>query len=244
MKRTVILLTALLLATLAAGHAIDASSKTSAPNQPRTFCNPLPVPNYPVGFFALCVTNGRPDTHDGWYLGHHEQFRELADPMVLWHEGTCYLNPSGDMAWVSADNGATWHHHPLNVREIGSPTKVVWHRSRFLLGNNSDTFYASADYLDRFVNELPKTFNPKKFDTEEWTKLTKEAGMKYLIITSKHHEGFDMDDSKVTNWDIVDARPYGKDLLKPLADACHKEGIKLGFYCSQVQDWNTASGGH
>ena len=91
-------------------------------------------------------------------------------------------------------------------------------------------------------------FNPVKYDPEAWAKLAKEAGMKYLVITSKHHDGFALFDSKVTDWDVVDATPYGKDLLKPLAEACRKEGIKLGFYYSQAQDWNhpggAASGGH
>lgn len=93
-----------------------------------------------------------------------------------------------------------------------------------------------------------KQFNPVKYDPEAWVKLAKEAGMKYLVITSKHHDGFALFDSKVTDWDVVDATPYGKDLLKPLAEACRKEGIKLGFYYSQAQDWNhpggAASGGH
>lgn len=91
-------------------------------------------------------------------------------------------------------------------------------------------------------------FNPVKYDPEAWVKIAKEAGMKYIVITSKHHDGFALFDSKVTDWDVVDATPYGKDLLKPLAEACRKEGIKLGFYYSQAQDWNhpggAASGGH
>jgi alpha-L-fucosidase len=80
-------------------------------------------------------------------------------------------------------------------------------------------------------------FNPIKYDPEAWVKMVKDAGMKYLVITSKHHDGFALFDSKVTDWDMVDATPYGKDLLKPLAEACQKEGIKLGFYYSQAQDW-------
>jgi len=91
-------------------------------------------------------------------------------------------------------------------------------------------------------------FNPVKYDPEAWVKMAKAAGMKYIVITSKHHDGFALFDSKVTDWDVVDATPYGKDLLKPLAKACRKEGIKLGFYYSQAQDWNhpggAASGGH
>jgi alpha-L-fucosidase len=93
-----------------------------------------------------------------------------------------------------------------------------------------------------------KEFNPVNYDPEAWVKMAKDAGMKYLVITSKHHDGFALFDSKVTDWDVVDATPYGKDLLKPLAEACRKHGIKLGFYYSQAQDWNhpggAASGGH
>jgi len=93
-----------------------------------------------------------------------------------------------------------------------------------------------------------KEFNPVKYDPEAWVKMAKDAGMKYLVITSKHHDGFTLFETKASKWNIVEATPYGKDLLKPLADACHKYGIRLGFYYSQAQDWNNpggaASGGH
>jgi alpha-L-fucosidase len=100
-----------------------------------------------------------------------------------------------------------------------------------------------AEYKD-----YAKQFNPVKYNPDEWVSLAKEAGMKYIIITSKHHDGFALFDSKATDWDIVDATPYGKDLLKPLAEACKRHGIKLGFYHSQAQDWchpgGAAAGGH
>ncbi|MCX6236154.1 MAG: alpha-L-fucosidase [Bacteroidia bacterium] len=93
-----------------------------------------------------------------------------------------------------------------------------------------------------------KEFNPIKYNPEAWVKMAKDAGMKYLVITSKHHDGFTLFETKASKWNIVDATPYGKDLLKPLAEACHKNGIRLGFYYSQAQDWNNpggaASGGH
>ncbi|MBP7050554.1 MAG: alpha-L-fucosidase [Phycisphaerae bacterium] len=93
-----------------------------------------------------------------------------------------------------------------------------------------------------------KQFNPVRYDPDAWVRLAKEAGMKYIVITSKHHDGFALFDSKVTDWDVVDATPYGKDLLKPLADACARHGIVLSFYYSQAQDWNhpggAAAGGH
>ena len=96
--------------------------------------------------------------------------------------------------------------------------------------------------------EFAKQFNPVKYNPEEWVLLAKEAGMRYIVITSKHHDGFALFDSKVTDWDVVDATPYGKDLLRPLVEACRKHGIRIGFYYSQAQDWNhpggAAAGGH
>ena len=85
--------------------------------------------------------------------------------------------------------------------------------------------------------KLPAYFNPVAFDPAEWVGMVKAAGMKYITITSKHHDGFAMFDSKVTDWDIVDRTPYRKDVLKMLADECHRQGIKLFFYHSQL-DWH------
>ncbi len=91
-----------------------------------------------------------------------------------------------------------------------------------------------------------KEFNPVKFDADAWVKAAADAGMKYIVITSKHHDGFAMFATKASAWNIVQASPYGKDPLQDLATACRKYGIKLGFYYSQAQDWNnggSASGG-
>lgn len=100
-----------------------------------------------------------------------------------------------------------------------------------------------ADYA-----KFAEQFNPTKFDAERWVLLAKEAGMKYIVITSKHHDGFAMFASKASPYNIVDATPYKHDPLKDLADACKKHGMKLGFYYSQAQDWHhpggAASGGH
>ena len=85
-------------------------------------------------------------------------------------------------------------------------------------------------------------FNPVNYDPKAWVKMAKDAGMKYIVITSKHHDGFALFDSKVSDWDIADASPYGKDLLKPLVRAAKKEGIKIGFYYSQAQDWTHPGG--
>jgi alpha-L-fucosidase len=89
-----------------------------------------------------------------------------------------------------------------------------------------------ADY-----EKLPAFFNPTEFDAAEWVRLAKAAGMKYITITSKHHDGFAMFDSKVSDYNIVARTPYHKDPLKALAEECRKQGLKLFFYYSQL-DWH------
>jgi alpha-L-fucosidase len=85
--------------------------------------------------------------------------------------------------------------------------------------------------------KLPALFNPQEFDAAEWVSLAKAAGMKYITITSKHHDGFAMFDSKVSPYNIVARTPYKKDPLKALAEECRKQGLKLFFYYSQL-DWH------
>ncbi len=84
--------------------------------------------------------------------------------------------------------------------------------------------------------KLPAFFNPTAFDPKEWVSMVKAAGMKYITITSKHHDGFAMFGTKQTDWNIVDRTPYKKDVLKMLAEECQKQGIKLFFYHSHL-DW-------
>ena len=83
-----------------------------------------------------------------------------------------------------------------------------------------------------------KDFNPTNFNADAWVKLAKNAGVKYIVITAKHHDGFAMFDTKASPWNIMEATPFHRDPLKELAVACKKQGIKLGFYYSQAQDWN------
>lgn len=87
-----------------------------------------------------------------------------------------------------------------------------------------------------------KEFNPVKYDPQAWAKLAKEAGMRYVIITSKHHEGFALFPSKASTWNVFDATPYGKDLIAPLARAVRAEGLHFGLYYSQAQDWVNPGG--
>jgi alpha-L-fucosidase len=85
--------------------------------------------------------------------------------------------------------------------------------------------------------KYPPRFNPVRFDARSWARLAREAGMKYLVITSKHHDGFCMWDSKVSSYDVVDRTPFKRDPLKELAEACKAEGVTLCFYHS-IMDWH------
>ena len=85
--------------------------------------------------------------------------------------------------------------------------------------------------------KLPSFFNPIDFNPKDWVKMVKDAGMKYITITSRHHDGFSMFKTYQNEYNIVDSTPYGKDVLKMLADECHKQGIKIFFYYSTL-DWH------
>ncbi len=139
---------------------------------PRTYCNPLPIPDYPIGRNVRDARNG--DKTDGsflWFLDHVEQYRELADPAAIWHDGRWILYPSVDMAWVSADMGATWRHHPLNVRDVGYAPTIVRQGDRFLLMASLSPIYASSSPLGPFKElghpklpaGLPQTIDPALF---------------------------------------------------------------------------------
>jgi alpha-L-fucosidase len=112
-------------------------------------------------------------------------------------------------------------------RQIGSIGEWIMNRAKIPVN----------DYQN-----MAKQFNPVKYDPDAWVRMAKDAGMKYIVITSKHHDGFALFETKASKWNVVDATVYGKDLLKPLAEACKKYGIKLGFYYSQAQDWNNPGG--
>ncbi len=89
---------------------------------------------------------------------------------------------------------------------------------------------------------LAAEFNPVSFDADAWARLAAEAGQKYMVITAKHHDGFCMFATEQTDYNIVDATPFGRDPMAELAEACRRHGIKFGFYYSQTQDWHHPNG--
>ena len=105
-----------------------------------------------------------------------------------------------------------------------------WLQSRYRIPN--------AQY-----HPLASAFNPILFNADEWAQLAADAGMKYMVFTAKHHEGFAMYHSRVDKFNIVDATPYGRDVMYDLANACARHGINFGLYYSQDLDWSDPDGG-
>jgi len=99
--------------------------------------------------------------------------------------------------------------------------------------------------IDQY-DHLYKQFNPVKFNADQWVKIAKDAGMKYMVFTTKHHDGFCMFDTKQTDYNVMNS-PFGRDVVKELAEACRKQGIAFGTYYSVTDwynpDWPTTSPG-
>lgn len=92
-------------------------------------------------------------------------------------------------------------------------------------------------------HRLAGAFNPVLFSAEEWVLLARRAGMRYIVVTAKHHDGFALYQSKADAFNLHDATPFGRDAVAELAEACHKHGVKLGLYYSQDLDWSHPDGG-
>jgi len=110
---------------------------------------------------------------------------------------------------------------------------------------------ASAEWLmnsakipgKEYRETLTPKFNPTKFDAAKWVSTAKQAGMKYMVITSKHHDGFCLFDTEATDYNVMDATPFKRDIIKELSDECAKQGLKFGVYYSQFKDWYHRSRG-
>ncbi|MDA9260354.1 alpha-L-fucosidase [Puniceicoccaceae bacterium] len=102
----------------------------------------------------------------------------------------------------------------------------------------AEWIWADAKISADEYREVAMTFNPVEFDADEWVKIFKDNGMKYVVITSKHHDGFALYDSAVSDFNMVDSTPFKRDIIKELSEACHRAGLKFGVYYSQAQDWD------
>ncbi len=131
--------------------------------------------------------------------------------------------------WKDAKLGVFVHWAPSVVNEA----PLSWGRAGRKPHHKKDN--GNKGVPEQEYNDTYKTFNPTKFNADEWVKLFKEAGAKYFVFTAKHHYGFCMWDTKTTDFNVMNT-PYGKDVMKELADACHKYDMKIFWYYSQP-DW-------
>ena len=136
--------------------------------------------------------------------------------------------------WREARFGMFIHWGVYSVPAGEWKSKRIWTGGEWIM-NGAEI--PVADYI-----KLPAQFNPVKFNADEWVKLAKAAGMKYIVITAKHHDGFAMFKSAASPFNIVDGTPFKRDPLAELAAACRKYDLKLGFYYSQAQDWSHPGG--
>lgn len=148
--------------------------------------------------------------------------------LVLATESEDYLKAAEQdvLNWRDLKFGLFIHWGPVSLKG----TEIGWSRGGERRGRGGTGSIPADEY-----DNLYKSFNPVKFDADQWVKIAKDAGMKYLVFTSKHHDGFSMFDSKYTDYKITNS-PFERDVVKELADACHKAGLKLGYYYSPV-DW-------
>ncbi|MDT8300089.1 MAG: alpha-L-fucosidase [Sedimentisphaerales bacterium] len=130
--------------------------------------------------------------------------------------------------WQEMKFGLFIHWGPVSLKG----TEIGWSRGGQRRGRNDKS---TGSIPVEIYDNLYKEFNPVKFNADEWMQIAKDAGMKYLVFTSKHHDGFSMFDSKLTEYKITNS-PFKRDVVKELADACHKAGLKLGYYYSPP-DW-------
>jgi alpha-L-fucosidase len=117
-----------------------------------------------------------------------------------------------------------------------------WQGHRMPLGTGAEWIMQRFNIPVKDYREIARQLNPVRFNADAWVGLAKSAGMKYLVITAKHHDGFAMYRSQITDYNIVDWTPFKRDLLRELAIACHKQGIRLGIYYSQREDWDDPDG--
>ena len=127
---------------------------------------------------------------------------------------------------------------------------IHWGVYSYLGGTwRGQTGHGYAEHIQRIMKipipvyrpEVAGHFDPTNFNADEWVRLAKDAGMKYIVITAKHHDGFAMWPTKVNDYNVMDATPWHHDPMKDLKAACEKYGLKFGFYYSQAFDWGNSN---
>jgi alpha-L-fucosidase len=138
--------------------------------------------------------------------------------------------PATDVEWFRDAKFGMFIHWGMSS-ELGG----IWDGERYY--GITEWLMRRGEIMSEDYMAAAAQFNPVDFDAKEWVATAQAAGARYLVITSKHHDGFAMWDSKVSDFDIVESTPFGRDPLKELTLAAQEAGLKIGFYYSQNQDW-------
>jgi alpha-L-fucosidase len=172
---------------------------------------PMKIRNISLSALAALLTLiSTPSFADQTDDSHMEWWRDARYGMFI-HWGL-YSIPGGE--WKGEDYG----------KEAGGAS-AEW------LMNSAQI--SGKEYRETFAPQ----FNPTEFDAKDWVSIAKAAGMKYIVITSKHHDGFCLFDTDATDYNVMDATPFKRDIIKELADECAKQDMKFGVYYSQFKDW-------
>jgi alpha-L-fucosidase len=157
----------------------------------------------------------------------------LGESATMWGSSPAAISVAPHGAWFQECRFAMFIHWGLYSEAAGE-----WQGRRYY--GIAEWLMRNARIPVRDYETLTARFNPQAFDAKTWVSLAKAAGMKYLVITAKHHDGFALFKSRASAFNVVDATPFARDPLKELAIACRQAGLKLGFYYSQFQDWHEA----
>ena len=141
------------------------------------------------------------------------------------------LRGSGQVSYVPSEEN-------LKARQEFADSKfgIFIHWGIYSMFAQGEWYMTNANIDNREYAKAASAFYPIRFDADAWVKAIKDAGAKYICFTSRHHDGFSMWHTAQSDYNIVDATPFGRDVIKELADACHRHGIKLHFYYSHI-DW-------
>ena len=167
---------------------------------------------------------------------------------TLWLSGTAFSR----QALASQQDSPVRHQADIRwFRDAKFGMFVHWGLYSQLAGTwNGKHYFGSGEWIMNRAKipaatyaALAGGFNPVDFNAEAWAKFARQAGFKYMVVTAKHHEGFSMFDSEISDFNIVKASPYRKDPMKALSESVRRQGLHFGFYYSQYLDWHEANGG-
>lgn len=162
---------------------------------------------------------------------------------LMWKTTFCVLLAALCLGWPARGEQPAAQDNSRSARLRDAKFGMFIHWGLYAIPAKGEWVMASEKRTVADYGKLAQKFNPVQFDAEQWVRIAKAAGMRYIVITAKHHDGFAMFGSKASAYNIVDSTPFGRDPLEELARACEEGGIGLGFYYSQFQDWHHPGGG-